>query len=93
VRRRMCMSGRVEIVLTEGDLKELCKLAQRTLTRLGLIVERHIEDMGIEDVNMWRSFLDELLMMYISGLLETHRRLLEISIEELCRRYKESDVI
>jgi hypothetical protein len=87
------MSERVDIELTEDDLRELGKLAQRTLTKLALIIKRHIEDTGIEDDNLWRSFLDELLMMYVSGLLETHRRLLEITVEELCRMRKESDTL
>jgi hypothetical protein len=87
------MSERVDIELTEEDFKELGKLAQHTLTRLGLIAKRHIEEIGVEDVNVWRSFLDELLMMYISGLLETHRHIMKITVEELCRRYKESDTL
>jgi hypothetical protein len=93
VRRRMCMSERVDIELTEEDFKELGKLAQHTLTKLGLIAKRHIEEIGVEDVNVWRSFLDELLMMYVSGLLETHRHIIKITVDELCRRYKESGII
>jgi hypothetical protein len=87
------MSDGINIELTENDLRELGKLAQHTLTKLGLIAKRHIEDIGVEDVNVWRSFLDELLMMYISGLLETHRHIIKITVDELCRRYKESGII
>ena len=59
----MYLSNRVDIELTEEDFKQLGKLAQHTLRRLGLIAKRHIEERGVEDVNVWRSFLDELLMM------------------------------
>jgi hypothetical protein len=87
------MSERIVIELTEEDLRELGKLIQDTLIKLASIIKRHIEDTGIEDDNLWRSFLDELLMMYVSGLFKTHIRLLEITVDELCKMRKESDTI
>jgi hypothetical protein len=87
------MSKRLEVVLTEEEREELGELIQYTLAKLGLIVEKHNEVMSTEDVNVWRSFLDELLMIYVSALMGTHIEILQNTMDKLTRRSRGSGII
>jgi hypothetical protein len=82
VRRRMCMDVRVNVVLTKEDVDELAKMIDNTLRRFAQIVLRHSEVMNTGDINLIRSFLDELLINYTSALLKTHLKLLQDTMDE-----------
>jgi hypothetical protein len=93
VRRRMCMSDRINIELTEEDVDELVKMIDNTLRRFAQIVLRHSEVINTGDINLIRSFLDELLISYTSVLLRTHLKLLQVTMDEVSGDGKESGVL
>jgi hypothetical protein len=91
------MNVRINVTLTEEDLNELARLIEYSLKQLILIVEKHKEVTGVRDINVWRAFLDELLMNYVSGLLKMHIQILQNATNELarniCEESKESGII
>jgi hypothetical protein len=82
VRRRMCMDIKLNVVLTKEDIDELARMIQDTLARLVQIASRHSEVMNTGDINLFRSFIDEMLINYTSALLKTHLKLLQDTVNE-----------
>jgi hypothetical protein len=76
------MDVRVNVVLTKEDVDELAKMIDNTLRIFAQIVLRHSEVVNTGDINLIRSFLDELLINYTSALLKTHLKLLQDAMDE-----------
>ena len=72
---------RVDVKLTGEDLKDLEDLAKYTLTKIALLVERHSEITATGNMNLWRAFFDEVLMMYVTGLLVAHMEALQTTVK------------
>jgi hypothetical protein len=49
--------------------------------------------MNTRDINIWRSMLDELLILYISGLSKTHIEILQNTMDKLFGGNKGSGII
>lgn len=80
---------RIRVELTEQDLRDLNSLAHYTLNRIAQIVERHGEIMGTGNINLWRAFLNEMLILYVSALLDTHIDVLQTAIDNWAKEFEE----
>jgi hypothetical protein len=67
----------LKIVLDDEDKEDLKDLIVYTLSKISFIVDKHIGNLGKANVNLWRAFSDELLMIYVDDLLRIHIEVLQ----------------
>jgi hypothetical protein len=67
----------LKIVLDDEDKEDLKDLVVYTLSKISFIVDKHIGALGKTNVNLWRAFSDELLMIYVGDLLRIHIEVLQ----------------
>jgi hypothetical protein len=67
----------LKIILDDEDKEDLKDLIVYTLSKISFIVDKHIGALGKTNVNLWRGFSDELLMIYVGDLLRIHIEVLQ----------------
>jgi hypothetical protein len=67
----------LKIVLDDEDKEDLKDLVVYTLSKISFIVDKHMGALGKTNVNLWRAFSDELLMIYVGDLLRIHIEVLQ----------------
>jgi hypothetical protein len=75
----------LKVILDDEDKEDLKDLIVYTLLKISLIVDKHVGALGKTNVNLWRVFSDELLMIYVGDLLKIHIEVLQEFVKTLSK--------
>jgi hypothetical protein len=75
----------LKIILDDEDKEDLKDLTVYTLSRISFMVDKHIGALSKTNVNLWRCFSDELLMIYVGDLLKIHIEVLQEFVKTLSK--------
>jgi len=78
----------MKIVIDEDDVEKLKDLMLNTLSKMSSMADKYVGKVNTNNINRWRGFFDELLMVYVSNLLETHIETMSEFVKMLYKYYE-----